>query len=308
MLSLRDIAEPIHCWETVDTNDFQRRARILQALWRQERGLPMGEHAGKPRGARLAMPWAEQTLANFLTDDTKQFVRDTLNGGNRQRGSLIDAGRMCANLLSSQPMAFNLFVPLQRDLELATTVFAALLPGRCGRVTEIGFEYSPGRGDRRYTHDGSAFDVFVRFDTPKGGMGFVGIEVKYHENLSQDADDHRPRYDEVADAMACFAPQWREQLRSRPLQQIWRDHLLAGACRMVDGFTDGLFAFVSPASNTACGDALKAYMTCLTTSDTFVHWSLESLVAAVMANTDARWIHEFADRYLAFSKVEAMLA
>ena len=147
MPELTEIAESIHCWEAVDKNDFQRRARILQALWRRERGFPIGQLAGKPRGAMLAMPWAKQTFANFLTDEVKQGVRDTLHGNKRQKGSLIRPDRMYANLLSSQPMAFNLFVPLQCDLDLATAVFSTMLPGRCGSVTKIEFEYSPGRRD-----------------------------------------------------------------------------------------------------------------------------------------------------------------
>jgi len=308
MKSLRELAEAMHCLEKVDKNDFQRRARILQALWREERGLPIGQLADKPRGAMLAMPWAQETLANFMTDEVKRVVRDTLDGGKRQKGSLIKPGRMYGNLLSSQPMAFNLFVPLQQDLDLASEVFAEMLPARCARVTKIAFEYSPGRGDRRYTHDGSAFDVCAWFDTPQGKAGFVGIEVKYHENLNEEADDHRPRYEEVADAMGCFAPESSEQLRCKPLQQIWRDHLLAGAYRMTDGFADGLFVYLRPAGNTACSSAVDAYLKCLTVTDSFEHWSLESLVDATMAKTTAQWISEFADRYLAFEKVDALLA
>jgi len=308
MQTLRELAESVHCLEDVDKNDFQRRARILQAIWREEHGLPIGRLAGKPRGAMLAMPWAKETLANFLTDEVKQAIRDTLDAGKRQKGSLIQPGRMYANLLSSQPMAFNLFVPLQKDLNLATAVFAGMLPGRCGRVTKIAFEYSPGRGDRRYTHDGSAFDVCVWFDTPQGQAGFVGIEVKCHENLNDDADDHRPRYDEIADAMDCFAPEAREHLRWKPLQQIWRDHLLAGAYRMVDGFADGLFAFLSPAGNTACGSAVDAYLKCLTVADSFEHWSLESFVETVKLHTQSDWVSAFADRYLAFGKVQSLLS
>ena len=308
MKSLRDLAATMHCWEAgSDTNDFQRRARVLQAIWRESHGFPIGEYRGKLRGSRLAMPWAKDTLANFISEDVKQVVRDTLDGGVRQKGSLIQPGRMYANLLSSQPLAFNLFVPLQRDLDLATSVFAQFLPGRCGRVTEIAFEYSPGRSDPIYTHDGSAFDVCVWFDTPNGERGFVGIEVKYHENLNEDADEHRHRYDEVADNMACFVPAARERLRRRPLQQIWRDHLLSGSYRMVDGFADGLFVYLSPSGNTACSEAVAQYLECISNQNTFAHWSLESFVDTIQSNTVHSWVREFADRYLAFDKVDARL-
>jgi PD-(D/E)XK nuclease superfamily len=307
MKSLRELAESMHCLETVDKNDFQRRARILQAIWRTEQDLPIGQLVGKPRGAMLAMPWAKETLANFMSDEVRQVVRETLDGGKRQKGSLILEKRMYDNLLSSQPMVFNLFVPLQHDLQVATSVFAKMLPGRCARVTKIAYEYSPGRGDRRYTEDNSAFDACVWFDTPGGKPGFVGIEVKYHENLNDKAGKHRPRYDEVAEAMGCFVPGSHTQLRCKPLQQIWRDHLLSGAYRMVDGFADGLFVYLSPAGNPACNDAVAKYQNCLTVQDTFEHWSLESFVDTVKANTSASWIRDFVDRFLAFEKVDALL-
>ncbi len=130
MDKLRILAKSMHCLESVDKNDFQRRARILQAIWRTEHDFPVGELRGKSRGALLEMPWAKQTLANFLTDDIRQVVRETLEGDRRQKGSLIQPNRMYSNLLSSQPMAFNLFVPLQLDLNLATSVFSRLLPPR----------------------------------------------------------------------------------------------------------------------------------------------------------------------------------
>ncbi len=307
MKSLRELAESMHCRETVDKNDFQRRARILQAIWRIEQGLPIGQLKGKPRGAMLAMPWAKETCANFMTDDVRQVVRDTLDGGKRQKGSLIQEKRMYDNLLSSQPMVFNLFAPLQLDLGLATSVFTKMLPGRCARVTKIAYEYSPGRRDPRYTDDNSAFDACVWFDTPDGKPGFVGIEVKYHENLSDKPGDHRSRYDEIAESMGCFVSGSHNQLRCKPLQQIWRDHLLSGVYRMVDGFADGLFVFLSPAQNPACNDAVAKYKKCLTVQDTFEHWSLESFVDAVLSFTHAPWIRDFVDRYLAFEKVDSLL-
>lgn len=307
MLSLYALSESMHCLESVDKNDFQRRARLLQAIWRTEHGYPIGELRGKPRGALLEMPWAKQSLANFLTDDIRQVVRDTLEGGKRQKGSLIQPLRMYSNLLSSQPMAFNLFVPLQLDLDLASKVFSKLLPHRCRRVSRVEFEYSPGRGDPRYTHDGSAFDACVWFDTPQGKPAFVGIEVKYHENLNDKADEHRARYDEVADEMGCFDPESRDRLQNKPLQQIRRDHLLAGAYRTTDGFADGLFVFLSPADNTACNDAVAKYQECLTDQDTFKHWTLESVAKTIQQCTNGQWIIEFINRYLAYEKVDALL-
>jgi hypothetical protein len=112
-------------------------------------------------------------------------------------GQKIDEDRLWANLLSSQPLAFSLLADLGTDLELARRVLGRLWPERIAAVTTIGFEYSPGRSSPKYTADRTPFDVYVEHTTPHGGRGFIGIEVKYHEALTDAPAEHRPRYDEV---------------------------------------------------------------------------------------------------------------
>jgi hypothetical protein len=286
-------------------NPFQQRARLLQALWREEEGLPVGEHRGGPLGSRLAMPDARERLTNYLTDTIRQVVRREVLDPERSRDKLYGQPRIWNDLLSSQPMCFNLFGELQADLGLASRVFAKLLPGRVARVTAIEFEHSPGRGDPRYTGDRSAFDVFIRFETPAGPVGFIGIEVKYHEDLDDPPAPHRPRYDEIAAKMRAFKPEASERLKAKPLQQVWRDHLLAGSL-LHDGsgnYADGLFVFLYPEANLACAEAVRAYRSCLTNERTFEAWTLEAVVAAVRVAGAGSWIDEFARRYLGFGRL-----
>ena len=125
-----------------------------------------------------------------------------------------------------------------------------LTNGLVGSVTDIDFEWSPGRGDPRLTGDRSAFDVYVSFSSAGNKKGFIGIEVKYHENLIGAASPHKDRYDQIADQMGCFKESNREDLKVQPLQQVWRDHLLAGIHRIADGFEEGFFVFLYPEKNT----------------------------------------------------------
>ena len=210
-------------------NAFQRRARLLQSLWREEQALPIGEHRGRPLGSRLAMPSAEDDLTNYLTNTVRAVVRREVLDPGRNQGKLYAQPRIFNDLLSSQPLCFNLFGELQRDLGLASRVFRRLTTGRIQDVTAIGFEHSPGRGDAKYTGDHSAFDVFVEYVDAAGAKGFAAIEVKYHESLADEATPHRRRYDEVATAMGCFDDGASGRLKTKPLQQIWRDHLLTGS-------------------------------------------------------------------------------
>lgn len=297
--------------------DFQRRARLLQAMWREERGYPIGRytprgHGERTMGSLLDADWAKETLLNFLTETVREVVRAEVIDPVRSRGKLYGKPRIFYNLLSSQPLCFNLFGELQRDLHLATAAMRDLTGPldsiHLREVTAVDFEYSPGRGDPAYLDDGTAFDVFVEFATLGGGRGFLGIEVKYHESLGGGGDDYKELYAQRAREMGCFDPDRLDELRKPRLQQVWRDHLLAGVMRKVDGYDEGCFVFLRPRDNSACADAVADYRACLTLEDTFAEWILEDVVDALRRHTDAAWVELFFDRYLDFGKVEAELA
>ncbi len=84
MPNLTKLAKHCHAYILAD-NEFQRRARILQSIWRVECGYSIGEHNGKPLGSRLPMPWAEHTLANYLTEPIKEVLRREVLDKTRSR-------------------------------------------------------------------------------------------------------------------------------------------------------------------------------------------------------------------------------
>ena len=280
-------------------------------MWREERGYPIGEQrsraVSRPLGSRLAMPWAEETLANYLIETVREVVRREVLDERKSRGKLFARPRIFNDLLSSQPMAFNLFGELQQDLALASSVFRGLTGGRISAVTAVEFEYSPGRRDHQYTGDSSAFDVFVTYLTSDSNLGFAGIEVKYHENLLGKAARHRTRYDEVAATMGCFRNERLALLREQPLQQIWRDHLLAGSLVAAKKFADGFFVFIYPQHNDFRHQAVGQYVECLSDTSTFTPWTLEDVCESIVQNTPKEWISDFLDRYLNFEKLARLL-
>lgn len=177
------LARQYHAYIKSDGRGFRRRARILQSIWREEQGYRPGLHRGEPLGSRLPMPEAKDKLTNYLTEPIRDVVRAEVLDPEKSSGKVFAKPRIFNDLLSSQPLCFNLFGELQQDLDLASAVFQELTDGRVARVTSIKFEWSPGKGKLKYTNDRSAFDVYMKYRTPKGGKGFIGIEVKYHENL-----------------------------------------------------------------------------------------------------------------------------
>lgn len=289
----KELLQRYHAWVEGDHRE-RWRMRLLQSLWREENGLAAGEDQGEKRGARLTKADA---FENYLTRKIRAAVK--------KRGF-----KYRDNLLSSQTLCFNLFGELTCDPKLATCVLADMSKGRVARVSAIRFEFSPGRQDRRYTGDGSAFDVYVKYKTKSGGEGFVGIEVKYHEDLSSGKErehyqKHGERYNEIAEEMFRGAELCR--LQGTRFQQIWRDHLLMGAHKKADNFEDAFFVLLYPKANCYYSQAVEDYRKCLCDASSFQSWTLEDMVQRLMAHSCAKWIQSFHHRYLDFSRVEELL-
>jgi hypothetical protein len=269
-------------------------------------GLPSGLHRGRPLGSRLAMPYARDSLANYLTEGTREVVRKEVVEAPAGSEKLFHEPRIFEDLLSSQPLCFNLFGELARDLTLASATLSTLLGVSGVEVKEVAFEHSPGRGDPRFTADRSAFDVFMRYETARGEPCFVGMEVKYVEDLAAAPARHRQRYDELADAMEVFRDDAREKLRAPPLEQFWRDHLLAGSLRLHDdSFAAGSFAVVYPSENEAVASGVRDYRACLRDDATFKPWTIERVLVALADAGAGPWVEELRARYLGASTTEA---
>jgi len=303
-MGARQTLERHDVWVAGDRT-WQRPLRLGQALWRTAQGLPVGLHRGRPLGSRLERAHAEATGANLLHDAGRAAVRAAIADAPRT-GALIGQPRVWVDLLSSQPLCFNLFAPLQADLDQATVTLRRLLPDRVGRVTQVRFEWSPGRSDPRFTGDKSAFDVVFFVDTPTGGAGVVGVEVKLHEPLTDPPAAHRARYDHLADAMGIFAPATRAALRQRPLQQLHRDHLLAGSLVQAGVVREATFVVLAPRANLAVQPATAAYRATLLDDARFVTWDLAQVLDALEGA--GPWVAAARDRYQGrVAEAEAML-
>ena len=303
-------------------NAFQRRARLLQALWREERGYPAGSYTSRPKkgrpkkrslGSRLRMPDAETELWNYLTPAIGSLVRAELEANRAVTDSrykkLYTERRLFEDLLSSQPLCFNLFGELALDLDLATAVGRRLWPDRIDRVTAIRFEYSPGRGDLRYLGNRSAADALIEHTTPTGKCGLIAIETKYHESLGGKAGEWKPRYTTLLSKTGVVRSV-DSDLRQGWLQQILLDHLLALSMLEADPWATALFVFAYPRPNERCEEAVAEYQSRLTTrgEQSFEPRTLEQIVDALKSEVNGRWVGQFRRRYLAWDRAETLLS
>jgi hypothetical protein len=249
--------------------EFSTWARELQNTWRVERGFPIGTYKQKQKdlsykevelGNYIEKTFALDKQNNFLTDNIRSVTTNALK--TKEKGAKISKTRLYTNLLSSQPLAFNLFGEFAINLPLATDFFCRQFPDRIKEVTKIIFEHSDGRGDCSYTCDHSAFDVFVEYISVTGQNGFIGIEVKYAESLNDEPAKYKTRYAELADNSELFKPNSIENLKAKPIEQIWRDHLLSISHLKHENkkYADGFFIYLFPRKNQQCQVAVDKYI------------------------------------------------
>ncbi len=292
-------------YEHLNDTEFSAYARFLQSKWRKENEINIGQFKNRKGELITLGNFIDQrdakSGANFLTDNIREVVHAALQ--NREKGAVIQKDRLLRNMLSSQPMAFNLFGELTVDLDLATKVFRKLISSDIKKVTKIIFEHSDGRGDPEYSSDSSAFDVFAEFDYGQNKKGFIGIEVKYAESLKDSPSDHRQRYEELSAGIINLEGNLTK-LKGKPIQQIWRDHLLAIAHLKHKSrrYGKGFFIYLYPKQNKECDEGVKKYVDCLVSESEeesgFYPRFLEEFVEALLGLDDAEWIKEFARRYL----------
>jgi hypothetical protein len=279
---------------------FSSFGRLLQSKWRESKNLPYNKY-----GNFLPPEIAATSKANFITPKIRLLAEyELLRKGNFNK--LIKEDRMWENLLSSQPLCFNLFGELHFDHKLATRFFKKLFPSRIQTVTEVKFEHSPGRGNRQFTGDHSAFDAFVEYSNGEK-KGFIGIEVKYAESLreetKQTADanfkNHVDDYTRLT-SLDVFKNGSIEALKEPPLSQIWRDHLLSLATKQL--YDEGFFVFLFPSKNEQCQKGVTDYQKYLISDDELITGFspryLDDFILTLDNIVSTDWSKDLITRYL----------
>lgn len=297
-----------HVHELADDR-FRAAARARQALLREANGWPIGNWGAdtdRPRemGSYLS---PEHAGANFITPEIAALARREVAW--REDDALIDTDRLYRNMLSSMPAAFNLAGPLALSPRLATAVLRRLAPDFVHKADATLFEHSPARRHPAFTNDRSAFDALFKVTTTSGELGFIAAEVKYTETCHEQPARLRPRYDELSRLSTLFVDPDHPGLRVAPLQQLWRQHLLAFAMVHNGLYSAGRYFLVAPTLNRAVQDAVALYQTHLLPGGIipFNVVSFEQFIEAIRrsgAKDIAARLHE---RYLDFSPVDALI-
>ena len=244
---------------------------------------------------------------NFLTPGIFELAKNRIA---KEEGA-VEPFRLLRNMLSSQPMCFNLFGEPARDLELATALARALWGNRIARVVNVRFEWAPDRENERaperekkYLNDRTAFDVFIEYETADGNLGFIGIETKLSEPFSP------KRYDgqKYRCWMTADSP-WRPgaDVAATRHNQLWRNHLLAWSLLRYprSEYTQGGVTVVHHPEDRRCRSVIEGYKALLRDDSTFAAFDLDEIVSA-WKPLAGDWLRDFERRYLAFGESAAV--
>ena len=235
--------------------------------------------------------------ANFLTPEIFQVVQQRLALGKDR----VEPFRLLHNMLSSQPMCFNLFGQLVRDHDLARQLMEPMV-GQLTRVDEVRIEYHPEPASE-YLDDRTSFDAFIAYTRPDGRRGFVGIETKLTEPFSQRRVD-KPSYRRWMTGDAPWTDEAHDKVAGISHNQLWRDHLLAVALVARPGsiFDEGYLMLVRHPGDTQCEQIVAGYRGLLRKDDrSFIDVPLDRLLdtwSGALGQAAPSWLSAFRQRYL----------
>lgn len=297
-----------HAVAELSDDRFRSCARLLQALWRENEGLLIGDCVSpdgtvRSLGSRIAH--GAETGRNFLTPDIAQVAwHETVY---RERGAVIDEDRLWSNLLSSQALAFNVLGPMRLDLDLATAFLRAMSDDLADvTATSVVFEHSPGRRDPSLTGDCTAFDAVIRYHRADERSGFVALEFKYSESGRERQGVLAVSCEAALVASHLFEDPCASSLRAQPLQQLVREHVLAQAIISRGDYDEGRLVVIAPALNPGVASACDQYRALLADPTPaharFATWTLDDVIAVLgrIGYEGAEHLHR---RYLDWNRV-----
>lgn len=287
---------------------WRARLRKAQGRYREEvLNLPPGERAvGKRRSRSIVSDLPEFAVRqrpelNFLEDrDIEQVARQRIS----DREGLINESRLYRNMLASQTLCFNLFVPLRDQPQLLSSILGDLVEPKPRSVTGVRIEWAP---QLQRWRSGSAFDAFVTYESDSGERHFVGIECKYAEYLKDQRPTPRtknPEYWEFTGRPdSGFVPGAAERLNSRSTCQLWYNACLAlKLLEENEDYAGGGLLMMSCAEDRAASEAVDEFNKARKEpGDLLRHLAYEQVVTQLESRDELRaWASKFKKRYLSF--------
>jgi hypothetical protein len=309
--------------------DFTTKAALLQSCYRVDRTEPQGkttvavfagfDSAGKRIYNKTAKEYGhivsggENKNKNFYFEETFKYAHERIR--NKKPEETIKADRLFNNLLSSMPLAFNLFHPLmmllKSDPNNVNQIVSALFPDyQVMEVEKIDIEFIP-LPVSSYTEDKSAMDAVIFFTDNHNNRNIISIEVKYTDSLGTNKAKENSLKVETAIASGLFTAEGIESVK-QGCTQIYRNFLLTEKYRMVHHLANSYSIILAPKKHpTTLNEinSLKKQFNESCPESKLKKYDLEDFVKTISENVTEKyrpWIDWFTNRYLNFDGVEEL--
>lgn len=293
---------------------FVAKCRLLQSIYRVEIGEDEGyiQRGSKRYFYGNYIMNGDKTGKNFLEDYIFDYAKKRVN--NRKHYETINEERLFNNLLSSQPMAFNLFCPLIKMLEedesSTTDILRAALPDyNIKKVTKIDLEFIPDNF-KELTNDLTAMDAIIEFTDNEGIPSFIAIETKYSENLGVNEASRKGKGKETITSLGIFRTEIKERIENKEvnLTQIYRNFLLSETYG-IDQNKKAYSIVLAPQEHPTTGDEVNSLKNELKEEYRYKISSvnLEDFVLKLIEKSQGKYqatFRAFYDRYLNFEKTK----
>jgi len=272
-------------------DDFKREARL---------------HQSKYRGNVLCVNCDE--FGNMLEE---QDGRDGLNF--YSDFNILDAvyerygkrynRQLYSNLLRSEHIPFNLYIPLRENLDYAKNVFNDLLPINIKAIQRIEIEYAP-HPKEKYLDDHTSFDTFIEYNHLDGSIGILGIEVKYTEQgyplkikstEEKQLRNKSSKYWIITEKSGLFKTGIEDKLVQDDYRQIWRNHILGESIVQVDGIKHFTSITMYPDGNTHFRKSISEYNEFLTDKDRVLGITYEEYLCTLLEYSPGRRFRDWID-------------
>lgn len=227
-----------------------------------------------------------------------------------------------SDMLRSEHIPFNLFVPFRHDLNFCKNVFNEFLGGCIKSVDRqsvldngdnIKIEYAPSPKEN-YLNDRTSFDTYIEYTHQDDTKGIVGIEVKYTEKeykleagstQEKTINDKSSKYYSVSKDCGLYEESSMDVLLTDIYRQVWRNQLLAESIRLVhsDKIKHSSSLTFYPAGNEHFTETSEKYIAMLLDKDNkFVPVTYEKFLSACYKHCPSSdfktWIDYLTKRYI----------
>jgi hypothetical protein len=279
-------------------DEFKRKARLHQSKYRvdvlnvdcDEYGNMLKEEDGR-RGL------------NFYSDF------DILNAVYERYGKKYSK-QLYSNLLRSEHIPFNFFIPLRFDLEFAKNVLNEFVSNSINEITGINIEYAPEPAVN-YLDDRTSFDAIIRYKHTDNQIGILGIEVKYTEHgytlkkgskEEEDIKKLESKYWLTTQNSDLFVKGIEQKLIHDNFRQIWRNQLLGESIKQRDKVGHFTSITIYPKGNIHFSKVLTEYFSFLKVKEGIIDITYEGFFEVLKKHSKNirfyKWITYLEERYL----------